>query len=101
MANQTSEWRTGRPSTWRSALSLAAASVRPPGLRQRGNLFYVALVLQLAGVGLLAWIGWVHWVLWHYQGYHFIPTDGPFFLVDAIAGGVLAVVLVTWARPVV
>jgi len=101
MANKTSAWRTGRPSAWRSTQSLASASVRRPELRQRGNVFYVALVLQLAGVGLLAWIGWVHWVLWHYQGYHFIPTDGPFFLVDAIAGGVLAVVLVTWARPVV
>ena len=101
MANKTSAWRTGRPSAWRSALSLASASVRRPELRQRGNVFYVALVLQLAGVGLLAWIGWVHWVLWHYQGYHFIPTDGPFFLVDAIAGVVLALVLLAWARPVV
>ena len=101
MANKTSAWRTGRPSAWRSALSLAQASVRRPELRRRGNVFYVALALQLAGVGLLAWIGWVHFVLWHYQGYHFIPTDGPFFLVDAIAGVVLAIVLLTWARPVV
>ena|SRR5262245_40685712 len=101
MANKTSAWRTGRPSAWSSTQSLASASVRRPELRQRGNVFYVALVLQLAGVGLLAWIGWVHWVLWHYQGYHFIPTDGPFFLVDAIAGVVLALVLLAWARPVV
>jgi hypothetical protein len=81
--------------------SLLLPLFRRPELRQRGSLFYVALVLQLAGVGLLAWIGWVHWVLWHVEGYHFIPTDGPFFLVDAIAGIVLAVVLLTWPRPIV
>jgi hypothetical protein len=101
MAESKSAWRTGRPSVRQSAESLALASVRRPGLRQRGNVFYAALVLQLAGVGLLAWIGWVHWVLWHYQGYHFIPTDGPFFLVDAIAGVVLAILLLAWARPIV
>jgi hypothetical protein len=80
---------------------LSLASVRRPELRQRGNLFVAALVLRLAGAGLLAWIGWVHWVLWHTEGYHFIPTDGPFFLVDAIAGVVLAVLLLAWPRPLV
>jgi hypothetical protein len=78
---------------------LLLASIRRPELRQRGNLFVAALVLRLAGVGLLAWIGWVHWVLWHTEGYHFIPTDGPFFLVDAIAGVALAVLLLAWPRP--
>ncbi len=80
---------------------LSLASIRRPELRQRGNLFIAALVLRLAGVGLLAWIGWVHWVLWHTEGYHFIPTDGPFFLVDAIAGIALAVLLLAWPRPLV
>jgi hypothetical protein len=81
---------------------LLLASVRRPELRQRGNLFVAALVLRLAGVGLLAWIGWVHWVLWSPpEGYKFIPTDGPFFLVDAIAGIVLAVLLLAWPRPLV
>jgi hypothetical protein len=81
------------------------ASVRKPDLRQRRNLFVIALVLQLASVGLLAWIGYIHWVLWQAppggQGYKFIPTDGPFFLVDAIAGVVLAVALLVWPRPLV
>jgi len=36
---------------------LLLASVRRPELRQRGNLSIAALVLRLAGVGLLAWIG--------------------------------------------
>jgi len=81
------------------------ASIRKPEFRHRGNLFITALVLQLAGVGLLAWIGYIHWVLWQAppggEGYKFIPTDGPFFLVDAIAGVVLAVALLVWARPIV
>jgi hypothetical protein len=76
-------------------------SVQRPDLRQRGNLFYIALVLRLAGVGLLAWVGWVHWVLYHDEGYHFIPNVGPFFLLDAIAGIVLALLLLTWPRPIV
>jgi hypothetical protein len=102
MADKTSTWRTGRhPETGMLSRAMSLASVRRPELRQRGNLFYVALVLQLGGVGLLAWIGWVHWVLWHVEGYHFIPTDGPFFLVDAIAGIVLALVLLVWPRPIV
>lgn len=82
---------------------LLLASPRRPELRQRGSMFAVALVLRLAGVGLLAWIGWVHWVLWMAppggQGYKFIPTDGPFFVIDAIAGVVLAVLLLAWPRP--
>lgn len=79
------------------------ASVRKPEFRHRGNLFITALVLRLVGAGLLAWIGYIHWILWQKppggQGYQFIPTDGPFFLVDAIAGVVLAVVLLVWPRP--
>jgi hypothetical protein len=81
------------------------ASVGKPELKPRRNLFITALLLQLAGVGLLAWIGYLHWVLWLSppggQGYKFIPTDGPFFLVDAIAGVVLAVALLVWPRPLV
>jgi hypothetical protein len=76
-------------------------SVRRPDLRQRGRLFAVALVLRLAGAVLLGWIGWVHWVLWQHEGYKSIPTSGPFFLVDAIAAGVLAVALLAWPRPVI
>lgn len=80
---------------------LLLASVRRPELRQRRNLFVAALVLRLAGAGLLAWIGWVHYFLWSGSGggYHFIPTVGPFFLLDAIAGVVLAVLLLAWPRP--
>src|SRR5262252_5705338 len=94
MANKTTAWRTGRrPEATVLSSVLSLFSVRRPELRQRGNLFYAALVLRLAGVGLLAWIGWVHWVLYHDEGYHFIPNVGPFFLLDAIAGIVLALVI--------
>ena len=102
MAQKTSvpKARTGRAAGLSSLIALA--SVRKPELRQRKDLFISALVLQLAGVGLLAWIGYIHLVLWQSppggQGYKFIPTDGPFFLVDAIAGVVLAVALLVWPR---
>jgi len=103
MAQNTSviKAKAGRAGALSSVLLLV--SVRKPELRHRRNLFITALVLQLAGVGLLAWIGYIHWVLWQAppggQGYKFIPTDGPFFLVDAIAGVVLAVALLVWPRP--
>jgi hypothetical protein len=105
MAQKTSvpKARTGRAAGLSSLMVLA--SVRKPEFRQRNDLFIIALVLQLAGVGLLAWIGYIHLVLWQSppggQGYKFIPTDGPFFLVDAIAGVVLAVALLVWPRPLV
>jgi hypothetical protein len=63
----------------------------------RGGMFAAALALRLAGTGLLGWIGYVHWYLWH-LGYKDIPTDGPFFLVDAIAAALLGVLLLAWPR---
>ena len=96
MANQTSTTRFSAGQIPRMTDLTPFVSVRRPDLgRQRGNLFITALVLRLAGVGLLAWIGYIHWWLWSASGggYKFIPTDGPFFLIDAIAGIVLAVVL--------
>lgn len=49
-------------------------------------------------MALLAWIGYIHLHLWQ-EGYRHIPTNGPLFLVDALAGFVLAAVLLTWPRP--
>ena len=48
-----------------------------------------ALLLRLACVALLAWIGYLHLHLW-LQGYRQIPTNGPLFLLDAAAGFALA-----------
>jgi hypothetical protein len=100
MADQTS---TSQPSVarpdWRPG-ALQLISIRRPELRERGNLFITALILRLAGVVLLAWVGYVHWELWH-EGYSTLANVGPAFLIDAIAGGVLALVLLVWPRPLV
>jgi hypothetical protein len=57
-------------------------------------------VLRLGSAAVLVLIGYIHLHLWQ-EGYRQIPTDGPLFLVDALAAFVLAAVLVAWARPVV
>jgi len=50
-------------------------------------------------VALLAWIGYIHLHLW-LEGYRQIPTDGPLFLLDAVAGFALAAILLVWPAPV-
>jgi hypothetical protein len=57
-----------------------------------------ALLLRLGCVALLAWIGYLHLHLWQ-EGYRYIPTNGPLFLLDAIGGFALAVLLLAWPRP--
>ena len=57
-----------------------------------------ALVLRLGCAALLAWIGYIHLHLWQ-EGYRQIPTNGPLFLLDAVAGFVLAAALLAWPRP--
>ena len=46
----------------------------------------------------MAWIGYIHLHLWA-EGYRQIPTDGPLFLLDAVAGFALAAALLAWPRP--
>ena len=69
-----------------------------PQTAGRGCHPAVALLLRLCCVALLAWIGYIHLHLWQ-EGYRHIPTNGPLFLLDAVAGFVLAAVLLTWPRP--
>ena len=64
----------------------------PPGRRA------AALLLRLACVALLAWIGYIHLHLW-LEGYRQIPTDGPLFLLDALAAFLLAAILLIWPAP--
>jgi hypothetical protein len=73
-----------------------ASPYRPeaPGRGGRRTL----TLLRLGCVALLAWIGYIHLHLWQ-EGYRHLPTNGPLFLVDALAGFVLAAVLLTWPRP--
>jgi hypothetical protein len=80
-------------SLWRSLFRGTPLSVRTP----RG---LAALVLRLGSAAVLVLIGYIHLHLWQ-EGYRQIPTDGPLFLVDALAAFVLAAVLLAWARPVV
>ena len=75
------------------------ASPRRPMAPGRGGRWAAALLLlRLGCAALLAWIGYIHLHLWQ-EGYRHIPTDGPLFLLDAVAGFVLAAVLLAWPRP--
>jgi hypothetical protein len=74
------------------------ASPRRPAAQARDGRWAAAWLLRLAGVGLLAGIGYIHLHLWQ-EGYRDIPTDGPLFLLDAIAAFVLAAALLVWPRP--
>lgn len=74
------------------------ASARSPQPTSSGGHPVVALLLRLSCVALLAWIGYIHLHLWQ-EGYRQIPTNGPLFLLDAVAGFILAAVLLAWPRP--
>ena len=74
------------------------ASPRSPQAPSRGGRWAAALLLRLGCVALLAWIGYIHLHLWQ-EGYRQIPTDGPLFLLDAVAAFLLAAVLLAWPRP--
>ena len=71
-------------------------SPQPPA---RGGRRAAALLLRLGCAALLTWIGYIHLHLW-LEGYRHIPTNGPLFLLDAVAGFALAAVLLAWPRPV-
>jgi hypothetical protein len=74
------------------------ASPRSPSSPGTGGRTAVELLLRLGCVALLAWIGYLHLHLW-LAGYRQIPTNGPLFLLDAVAGFVLAAGLLVWPRP--
>lgn len=74
------------------------ASARSTRLAYRSGRGITALLLRLGCVAALAWIGYIHLHLWQ-QGYRQIPTDGPMFLLDAIAAFVLAATLLALPRP--
>jgi hypothetical protein len=74
------------------------ASPRRPQAHGSGGRRAAALLLRLSCVALLAWIGAVHLHLW-LEGYRQIPTDGPLFLIDAVAGLALAAILLAWPAP--
>jgi hypothetical protein len=96
-----SDQRTGTSpgqSAFLRRIAAALLSARRPALG-RGRTQIASLGFRLAAAGLLAWIGFIHLHLWQ-EGYRFIPTNGPLFLVDAIAAFVLAAAVLVWAAPV-
>jgi membrane-bound ClpP family serine protease len=95
--------RTSTPGTtgdYRPSWPAQARHVLPgkPAFKGQRLTFASALALRLAGAGLLGWIGYIHWHLWQ-EGYKYIPTNGPLFLLDAIVAVALGLVLLTWPRP--
>ena len=78
--------------------AFALFSPARPQLAQRRGLYLATVVMRIVSAGLLVRIGYIHWHLWQ-EGYKFIHISGPFFLVDGIAGIVLAVAILAWARP--
>jgi hypothetical protein len=74
------------------------ASPHRPATPGTGGRTAVELILRLACAAALAWIGYLHLHLW-LEGYRQIPTDGPMFLLDAVAGFVFAAALLAWPRP--
>jgi hypothetical protein len=80
-----------------SRLRLLASPHRPEPQARVGRRI-TGLLLRLGCVALLTWIGYIHLHLWQ-EGYRQIPTNGPLFLLDAVAGLILAAVLLMWPRP--
>jgi hypothetical protein len=78
--------------------ALALISPARPQLADRRSVYRASVAMRIVSAALLVWIGYIHWHLWQ-EGYKFIPTDGPFFLVDAIAAAMLAAAVLIWARP--
>src|SRR5215510_6844503 len=78
---------------------IVPALTNKPDLPVGSSRFIVALILRLGGAGLLAYMGWIHLYLWN-QIYKALPTNGPLFLFDGIAGFVLALAVLVWGRAI-
>jgi hypothetical protein len=87
------------PTTPPKAPGFAARLLRYAAAGPRGSLLRqtVTTVALIAGAGLVAASAAIHLHLWA-SGYRTIPTIGPLFLFQGVAGAVLAVALVAWRR---
>src|SRR5215831_2045987 len=99
MAQRTSTPKTTRDNRRQWLAETRCALLSKPTFTGQRRMFAAALALRLAGAGLLGWIGYIHWHLWQ-EGYKYIPTNGPLFLLDAIAAVLLGLVLLAWPRPI-
>jgi hypothetical protein len=87
--------RRARPSHHRGVQrTLRYALIGPSGSAARRTAITLGLV---AGAALLASSGLIHLQLWA-MGYRTIPTIGPLFLLQGVAGLLLAIVLLLWRR---
>lgn len=68
----------------------AGSIARGPGL--------VATGASVIGSALLAWSGYLHYHLWQSLGYRHIPTIGTLFVLQAVTGVLLALVIVAVRR---
>jgi len=84
---------TAPTTTWLRRVASPRPSPSGPPRRRAA-----ALLLRLACVALLAWIGYIHLHLW-LEGYRQIPTNGPLFLLDAVAAFLLAAILLMRPAP--
>jgi hypothetical protein len=64
-----------------------------------------APVPRLVGIGtfvvgglLLIWSAYIHFHLWHSVGYRMIPTIGPLFLLQSIAGLLTGILVIAYRR---
>jgi hypothetical protein len=83
-----------QPGLSRGRRVLGYAAAGPTGSTTRRVVITLALVI---GAALVAWTSAIHLHLWD-TGYRHIPTIGPLFLIQGIAGAVIAVVLVVSRR---
>lgn len=87
----------GNQAGWRAGAFALLSPARPQLARRRG-IYLATVAMRIVSAGLLALIGYIHWHLWQ-EGYKFIHISGPLFLVDGVAGVVLAAAILAWARP--
>jgi hypothetical protein len=52
----------------------------------------------LVGGLMIIWLGYIHFHLWQSVGYRRIPTIGPLFLVQSIAGVVIGLLVIATRR---
>ncbi|HLI25176.1 MAG TPA: hypothetical protein VKU91_09485, partial [Acidimicrobiales bacterium] len=66
--------------------------------RRRAPVGALVVALRIVTAALLAAIAGIHLDLWASHGYQHIPTIGPLFLVNVIAGFVLALACLVTPR---
>jgi hypothetical protein len=71
--------------------------LRGPGALNSSIARWTVLVLAATGAGFLVWSGVIHLILWK-DGYKDVATIGPLFIVQGIAGIVIALAIVALRR---